>query len=399
MLDQTFSARTLHKLCSVSELVEFRLGGKPDKQLEELDKIAQEINKDEFELTTFKCFKRNGKLVYKAKSKTDHFAIKKANDNVKKIFGVSSADRQLLVNQIKVLLEETSPFHIVKVDISSFFESIDKKRLINKCWDNPILSHVTKKIIGCLLEKGQFKTQLGLPRGLSISATLSELYLQDLDKYIRGLEGIYYSARYVDDIIIFCIPSAGDTQKKVEEYVVDMGLTINKLKTQTKKNKIDKYPLIIDYLGYRFTKTENSVFIDIAPSKIKKIKTRIIKSFISYINDKNFPLLENRLRFLTGNFRLYSKSKIEGETLKTGIYYNYSELTPGAESLHSLDTFLVSLIYSKHSSLGIKIRGTLTSSQRRKLRKYSFKTGFYKRITHNFSYTDVLSIRECWKDE
>jgi hypothetical protein len=222
-----------------------------------------------------------------------------------------------------VLLEENSPFHIVKVDISSFFESVDKKELLHKCWDNPILSHLTKKIITNLLDDGQFKNKSGLPRGLSVSATLSELYLEDLDKHIRKMEGIYYSARYVDDIVIFCIPTATETQEKVEEYITKMGLSINKSKTETKKNKTDKYPIIIDYLGYRFSKSENGVSVDIAPNKVKKIKTRIIKSFLSYVKDGNFYILEKRLQFLTGNFSLDSKSKVEGEPLKTGIYYNY----------------------------------------------------------------------------
>ncbi|WP_288354173.1 hypothetical protein [uncultured Marinobacter sp.] len=77
MLDQTFSARTLHRLCSVSEVVEFGLGGKTDEQIYFFEEIAKKINHDNFELSEFKCFKRNGKPVYKAKNKNDHFAIKK----------------------------------------------------------------------------------------------------------------------------------------------------------------------------------------------------------------------------------------------------------------------------------------------------------------------------------
>lgn len=399
MLDQTFSARTLHRLCSVSEVIEFGLGGKTDEQICFFEEIASKINHDNFELSEFKCFKRNGKPVYKAKNKYDHFAIKKANENIKRIFGVSSSDRRLLVNQIKVLLEENSPFHIVKVDISSFFESVDKKELLDKCWDNPILSHLTKKIITNLLDDGQFKNKSGLPRGLSVSATLSELYLEDLDKHIREMEGIYYSARYVDDIVIFCIPTATETQEKVEEYITKMGLSINRGKTETKRNKTDKYPIIIDYLGYQFCKSENGVSVDIAPNKVKKIKTRIIKSFLSYLKDGSFYLLEKRLQFLTGNFSLDSKSKVEGEPLKTGIYYNYSEISPDASSLDQLDSFLIKLIYSKHNSLGKKIRSRLTPRQRRALRKYSFKTGFHKKITHKFSYLDVVLIRRCWTNE
>ena len=42
----------------------------------------------------------------------------------------------------------------------------------------------------------------GLPRGIDISATLSELFMADLDSEIKKIDGIFFYARYVDDIIV-----------------------------------------------------------------------------------------------------------------------------------------------------------------------------------------------------
>lgn len=45
----------------------------------------------------------------------------------------------------------------------------------------------------------------GLPRGLSISSVMSELYMKYFDLRIRRLEGVYYYARFVDDIVVFVV--------------------------------------------------------------------------------------------------------------------------------------------------------------------------------------------------
>lgn len=399
MLDQTISARSLHRLCSISEVIEYKLGATKDDQLFALEKIAQNINDDGFKFSEFKSFQRNGKLVYKPLKAEDHFAIKRVNQSLKVLLGVKQSDRNTLVNQVKTLLAEKTPFIVTKVDIESFYESIPLSTLISKCWEDPILSYKTKMIIDDLLNSEQFDHKKGLPRGLSISATLSEFYLSEFDKLIKETQGVYYSARYVDDIIVFSIPTDQNIFTTINTQLEEIGLSINSLKSTEFQNKTGLIPIEFDYLGYRFKKNNNDVEIDISPKKVKKIKTRLAKSFYQFSKTSDFSLLIKRVKFLTGNFSLTSRSKVEGNDLKSGIYYNYSEVPQNSDALKELDEFFVKLIYAKNGKLGTRLSTQINNKQRRLLRKYSFRKGFENKISHKFTYDDIVNIRKCWSNE
>ncbi|EGH68896.1 hypothetical protein PSYAC_29236, partial [Pseudomonas syringae pv. actinidiae str. M302091] len=38
--------------------------------------------------------------------------------------------------------------------------------------------------------------------GLALSATITEIVMQDFDNSIKELDGVFYYGRYVDDIIV-----------------------------------------------------------------------------------------------------------------------------------------------------------------------------------------------------
>ena len=46
----------------------------------------------------------------------------------------------------------------------------------------------------------------GVPRGIGISAYLSELFMRNVDNQIQELDDLIYYARYVDDIIAIFVP-------------------------------------------------------------------------------------------------------------------------------------------------------------------------------------------------
>jgi len=399
MLDQTISKSSLRSHCSAADIYNFKLGWSLDEQLDSLEGIANNINSNEFKFSNFKSFSRNGKVVYKPVKAEDYFAVKIANHHLKKIFSVKQSDRQTLVKQLKILLQENTPFKLVKIDIKSFYESIPVEKVLKSCWDDPILSYKTKEIIQLLFNTEQFKKANGLPRGLSISSTLSEYYLKDLDKFIRELSGVYYSARYVDDIIVLCTPSEMDHKEKIIEFIKGIELKINEFKTKQLNNKVGIEPFIVEFLGYQFKNEGRNVNVTIAEKKIKKIKTRITLAFISFSKSKNYNLLEKRIKFLTGNFKLESRSKVSGDSLKGGIFYNFSEIPENCKSLIELDDYLKRITLSKKGALGEKINSLLNNSIRRKLLRHSFQKGFKNRVCHNFNYKEVAEIKACWINE
>jgi len=107
------------------------------------------------------------------------------------------------------MLGSKFPFELVRTDISSFYESIDRQRLIEKMDRDQLLSPASKKyILQVLNSYGQISnTTTGVPRGVGISAYLAELYLEPIDKAIKEIPGLVLYCRFVDDIVaVFARP-------------------------------------------------------------------------------------------------------------------------------------------------------------------------------------------------
>jgi hypothetical protein len=245
--------------------------------------------------------------------------------------------------------------------------------------------------------------QYGLPFGLNISATLSEIYMKAFDRDIKKIDGIYFYVRYVDDILVFTYKEENfyDEIKKI------LPKKLNFHEDSKYKQKFIKLPFktsegSFDYLGYNFSIKNEQLITTIADIKIKKIKSRIIMSFINYFRDKNFQLLHQRIKFLSSNYYIRQENKDANERevkkLKSGIYYNYKLMSVDKlEQLNDLDIFLQKTIYSKKGKFGKKVLRLLTQNQRNKLKKHSFRVGFEKKISHNFKETTLSEITKGWQ--
>jgi len=125
-------------------------------------------------------------------------------------------------------------------------------------------------------------------------------------------------------------------------------------------------------------------------------------SFVDYFIDKDFRLLDQRIKFLTSNYYIRQENKYANERevkkLKSGIYYNYKLMDiDSLGQLTNLDIFLQKSIFSKQGKFGKKVSRLLNQNQKNILKKHSFEIGFKKRITHNFKEDDLAQITKCWK--
>ena len=121
---------------------------------------------------------------------------------------------------LKNLLEDGFPKLIIRTDIKSFYESIPQKDILQKIKDDNLLSIKTQKFIGEILNgynvaTCQTEDFKGVPRGVGVSAYLSELYMRAVDNKIKELPDLIFYARYVDDIIAVFTP-----QKEEKELLI-----------------------------------------------------------------------------------------------------------------------------------------------------------------------------------
>ncbi len=359
-----------------------------------MDHISQKVLKSSFKIKLSKKIGPKGKAVFCIDEEPEtFFVIKQLQRNIHRIYGVKQANRHDLVCQLRDMLESKFPFELVRTDIASFYETIDRKRLLEKLEHDQLLSPASKKYIKQVLDSyGLISgTSTGVPRGVGISAYLAELYLRPVDKAIQGIPGLVLYCRFVDDIVaVFARPPTGKSLGSFKELIKvifsDNELTLNEGKT-SEFNLADTNPKKFEYLGYRFHLKQEQLKISPSAAKVLKYRARMSAAFSDYWREKPvnsrgaFRKLVARVKFLTGNTRL-SNSKSRAAT---GIYFNNSIVTD-LSSFQLLDKQLRKRIYQLRRS-----------KLQQKLRKLKFTTGFEQRRYHNFSTQELQMIVGAWK--
>ena len=359
-----------------------------------MDGICQKVLKASFKIDLSQKIGPKGKAVFCIDAEPEtFFVIKQLQRNIHRIYGVKQANRHDLVCQLRDMLGSKFPFELVRTDISSFYESIDRKRLVEKLDRDQLLSPASKKYIKQVLDSyGAISgTPTGIPRGVGISAYLAELYLRPVDKAVREIPGLVLYCRFVDDIVaVFARPPAGKSLGSFKELIIaifgDNGLAHNATKTSEFK-LAETGPTKFEYLGYRFHLKPGQFEISPSAAKVAKYRARMNAAFAEYwrekpVNPKGaFRKLVGRVKFLTGNTRL-SNSKSRAAT---GIYFNNSIATD-LSSFELLD-----------KRLKTRIAELKRTSLQRQLRKLKFTTGFQQRRYHNFSTRELQMIVRAWK--
>lgn len=360
-----------------------------------LKRVSNNISERKFKFSLTKSEEKvNGKDVFLTGSSVDSFfAEKQIQKNIKYTYGVKQADRDLIVPQLRSVLDNKFPKIILKTDIKSFYETIDRELLLKKLNESPILSLTTRKVIARLLESYEKESgaALGIPRGVGVSAYLSELYMKNFDAEMESLPNLIYYARYVDDIVIVLSPQPGknsqDYLKLIESKVKEEKLSLNQLDDKTKTFDFcsgDNF--VFDYLGYKFRCSGGNIKLELADKKKNKYNKRIVDVINAYKKHsvkqpkKARKELLLRLKFLTYNTKL---SNNKGNAL-VGIY-NSNRWITASDCLQSLDNKLQGLSNSiPHEGL------------RKRISKFSFKEGFDKRLFANFSAQEFSTITRVW---
>jgi len=242
-----------------------------------------------------------------------------------------------------------------------------------------------------------------------MSAELSEFYMQDFDQRIGEQLKAHYFARYVDDIILILpeLKSPNSLKAEIEE-ALPVGLKLNFSKSkiypfgETKK-KTTSVEHSFDYLGFKFNVHEirkerpcaRQVELDIASSKVKKNKTRIVKSLLQYLADGNFDDLIDRVRILTCGYQFFDER--QQKIRSGGIQHTYNLVEIDAPAIAELDEFLLKMILSKRGPICGWLALCLSNRQKKDILKHSFYTGFANRVHFRFSADRLAALVECWK--
>lgn len=359
----------------------------------------------------------SGKKAYAISKLSEKLVLRRCVSNIRSCTSISTVHRNTVAGEAVPFLKEGTPYRVYRLDIKSFFESVDINDVGYALDRNSNLSVHTNKIIMAFLSRFRSEFGEGIPRGVEISPILSEILLEPFDNALKNHGEVFYYARFVDDILV--ITSSFEDEKEFLKWVRSRllkGLFLNHKKksvvTVCKRTKAagcaDGIEVgAFDFLGYEYLVVDTEVSkgqlgavsrdvrIDLSKSKANKIKKKISESFYNHVKYPNFKLLYDRLVFLSTNRDMKHNDK--NRYIPTGIYYSYSVVGRDSKRLEDLDVYLRYSAQSSRSRLGNLVRGSLSNEERRAILKISFVEGFKKRVHKRFSPSRLEEISKVWR--
>ena len=176
-------------------------------------------------------------------------------------------------------------YYILKMDVTKYFENIDKRTLLG-ILERKILDKDLMWLIKEILYAQE--KEVGLEIGNYTSQLFANIYLNELDQYVKKVLNIKYYFRYMDDAVLFFKnkEEAKYCLEKIKKFLLSkLELCLNR-KTQIFKNtqgvnfcgyKINEYRLKIRDKGKRKLK-----------KKIKKLKCLVKNGEISSLEARKY---------------------------------------------------------------------------------------------------------------
>lgn len=168
--------------------------------------------------------------------------------------------------------------YIVDIDLSKFFDTINRDKLMNllkkEIKDISVLRLINKYLFSGMMKGNQFTTtRAGTPQGSPLSPLLSNIYLDQIDKILEQ-RGIKF-CRYADDIQIYAT-SIRSAYRILEKTIKLIESNRYQLKVNIEKSAVKEINES-KFLGYSFRriyKTDETVLC-IHPKSLNKFKDKI----------------------------------------------------------------------------------------------------------------------------
>jgi hypothetical protein len=191
-----------------------------------------------------------------------------------------------LQSYMRKMYKNNKNYYVLKCDISKFFYSIDKNILFDI-----LSSHISdKKLLSFSLNILNDNSDLGIPIGNYTSQYFANIFLNELDQFVKNSLKIKYYVRYMDDFIMLL-----NTKEEAKNIYKKINIFLNE-KLNLKLNKKSKYfpsKLGIDFCGYHIFESYLLV-----RKRFKKKINKTIKLW-KYLKSKN--KLDFKKQQLSGN--------------------------------------------------------------------------------------------------
>ncbi len=178
----------------------------------------------------------------------------------------------------KITKNCTRSAFVLKADIKHYFETVDHKILLN-ILKKKILDEKTLRLIKIILDNHQTKiSSKGMPLGNLASQFFANVYLNELDQYVKHKLRVKHYIRYVDDFII-----TDADKEKLEIYKKQINTFLDEklaLELNPDKSKIYAINKGVPFLGLRIYSYHRLL----CRRNIRKFKEKLIELMVRYDN-------------------------------------------------------------------------------------------------------------------
>lgn len=152
------------------------------------------------------------------------------------------------IKRLEEFLKKDEKIYCLECDISKYFESIDHQILFGLL-EKKIADQKVLWFIKIIIESSNKESSKGIPIGNLTSQLFANIYLNELDQFIKHNLGERYYLRYMDDFLIldFDKKKLHDVKRQIQEFLRD------RLKLELHPKKANVFPVEkgVDFLGYR----------------------------------------------------------------------------------------------------------------------------------------------------
>lgn len=155
---------------------------------------------------------------------------------------------------------------IIKMDIKKFFYTIDRD-ILKEILLKKVKCEKTYKLLEHIIDSADVIDKIGLPLGNTLSQICANIYMNELDQYIKRKLSIKFYTRYADDMCLIC-ESKSEAKKVLKLCDIFINKELN-LKLNKRKTKIFPIEQGVNYVGYKIYHT-HMLLRNESKSKVKR---------------------------------------------------------------------------------------------------------------------------------
>ncbi|MBI2066327.1 hypothetical protein HYT60_02395 [Candidatus Woesebacteria bacterium] len=182
----------------------------------------------------------------------------------------------------------------LKCDIKKFFASVDRKilkSLLNKRIKNENIFWLLEEVIDSFSSEAE--ATKGIPLGNLTSQIFANIYLNELDQFVKHKLKIRYYIRYADDFVIL-----SSSERCLNQYISSLEKFLAReliLELHPEKITVRKLDWGIDFLGYIIlpyyvlprTKTKRRIFKKLKEKAGSEVVGQSLQSYLGYLKHAN----------------------------------------------------------------------------------------------------------------